>query len=489
MGFCSMIKKLSEGKIFLKVSNAEFIIERGEGWDSFGVRDPALLVDEDGFIYKNNGKFFLYYTGSSNGYVQKIGLSISEDGKTWRKLINPVLQHSNGICSTPWVIRCKDGLFRMYYREGKGVYIDEGLGIAVSEDGINFQRKKILISVYDIPEIYRCRTKFMGVMNFAKTLDGKNLVLFEAASKSFGERTQIFAVVSDDYENFKPFNRGYPIFTRDHVSSWFVDRVANPRLYTFPEAGLYMLVFNGSPFHTTRYSIGIAFSKDLTNWWEYKFNPILIPSEPAGNHHFSGRIEGGVFIKDEIVKQKEKLHLYFMSIPADARSHERGVIAMAEIKLANPPQEKISFSSFSEDDVSAENGKVYIRSNTDYFPRVILKNQSYITLIEKSIIEITLHQGNDIFRTKKSLFFLDGKEFGIINTFLKVFSKVLLKLKRVNLLPLLYSAIYSIISFFPRKRKERRLNLSEIFTDRYHDDLISIKVIKGKISLVFKKHF
>ncbi|MCX7735015.1 MAG: hypothetical protein N2254_09705 [bacterium] len=425
----------------LHVQSCSIVVRKGERgrWDSFGVRDPAILCDEDGFLKKVNSRYYMYYTASSNGYDQVSGLCFSESiDSGWVKYDQPVIRPSpsgwdSGISTTPWVVYCSDGYFRAYYRGGRYVYKDEGLGLAVSSDGINFEKvgDRPLISVWDIDDIARCKVKLMGVMNFAKTFDNKNLVLFEASSYRFNQRAQIFAVVSDKYDrNFAPFGDGYPLFSREHVSSWYVEAVANPRLYSFPKYGIYMLVFNGAPSKTI-YSIGIAFSRDLKNWFEYKYNPILIPSIFPPDYQYSARLEGGVFIKEELLQERDEITMFFMAIPLNSISHQNSVVALCKMKLLDMENidTKISYSAFSKRSIDFINRSIALRKNEEYFPRIFISGKIKFHSTKNALVAIKRYRDKDLFDVSELYIVYGGKKIKIHPIFLRILLRIVLKIE------------------------------------------------------------
>ena len=88
-------KSLTVSSVFTVLSPCNNIF----AWDSWGVRDIAILTDRDGFHHKDGDSMVFYYTGStSRGKLQQTGRAISRDsGKTWqRNPCTPVLRTSPG---------------------------------------------------------------------------------------------------------------------------------------------------------------------------------------------------------------------------------------------------------------------------------------------------------------------------------------------------------------------------------------------------------
>lgn len=92
------------------------VLHPSYGFDANGVMTASIL--------EVKGKTLLYYTGWSTGevtpYKHSIGVAVSNDGVKFDRSSLPVMQSSeieNFICSSPFVI--SDGVFRMWYISGK----------------------------------------------------------------------------------------------------------------------------------------------------------------------------------------------------------------------------------------------------------------------------------------------------------------------------------------------------------------------------------
>jgi predicted GH43/DUF377 family glycosyl hydrolase len=109
----------------------EPIISGGDGWDN------KIAASN---IQKIGSKYYLYYTGKSWLYDHKIGLAISDDGINWEKYSdNPILVPDKewegyGIY-WPTIIR-QDSVFKMLYMNSIGGV--SGFGRAYSVDGIHW---------------------------------------------------------------------------------------------------------------------------------------------------------------------------------------------------------------------------------------------------------------------------------------------------------------------------------------------------------------
>ena len=324
----------------LHFSRSKIVFNKGEPstWDDFGVRDPALLVDSNGYLVRDGNTIVMYYTGSTDeGLTQACGRAISnDDGQSWvRSQKDPVLSPRPGkwdgiVATTPWVIKMEDGTFHMYYCGGMRP-LHYQIGLAVSQDGIHFERKedRPILTSDDFRGMKTGKNILMAVLNMVRTAEGQFLLTFEANPKSNEHTIQIFGAISDDARNFKAMNNGHPIFTADQIESWPVTQIGNPRIILLDDGMTYMMAFNGF-YKSGLYAMGLAYTKDFKNWWEHPGNPILCPSGIPADSPFSGRIEGGIIVKEDLKKRNEPIRMFFMAIPRNTKSHGNSVIAVCE---------------------------------------------------------------------------------------------------------------------------------------------------------------
>lgn len=112
-----------------------------DAWDSLNVGPgPVIMI---------NGKYFMYYFGFRDKYgTWNIGLATSTDGVEWEKYPDPVIYGGDGwdnkIAASN--IQKVGSKYYLYY-SGKTWLYDHKIGLAISEDGINwvkFNRNPIL---------------------------------------------------------------------------------------------------------------------------------------------------------------------------------------------------------------------------------------------------------------------------------------------------------------------------------------------------------
>jgi len=364
------------------------ILSKGntDEWDNYGVRDPAVLYNQ----INGEDDLIVYYTGGNipKGIKQETGLFFYNDLlKKTIKHNNPILKTTHNqwdslVASTPWCIKINNK-YHLYYRGLTKHFKDDCIGLAISEDCINFKKfdKNPILKFSDFEDINFCKNKLMGVINVVKTFNKEYILTFEGTSKINEEQLQIFGAISKDGYNYKPLNNGYPIFSKNNVKSWNVDRVANPRIVRIESSKSYLLCFNGTE-KTGMYALGLASTKNFVDWTEIGGNPFLLPYGKPTNNPFSGRIEGGVFNKENILFDNE-YDLFFMSIPANAYSHENGVIGKTKVLLnSNCKTHLFIHNDYCNKSVFFEDDRIKIENNNS-FPIALHLQLSKISLIQK----------------------------------------------------------------------------------------------------------
>jgi hypothetical protein len=162
----------------------------------------------------------------------------------------------------------------------------------------------------------------MGVLNICR-VDESYLITFEGYETNYDQKGQIFGCYTKDWKSFQPANGGFPIFSARDVRSWPVKAVCNPRVFRVDDHW-YGLGFNGS--QEGEYSIGLALTKNFSDWFEHPSNPILVPRGWPSDDPMTGRLEGLCVDADAFATNQSKIKVLFMAIPYGARNHEKSVI-------------------------------------------------------------------------------------------------------------------------------------------------------------------
>lgn len=123
----------NDGKAWVKMNNIQPVLSPGSmEWESGGVSPGAVM--KDGEVYR------MYYAGqNSSRTVWATGLAVSTDGIHWERAVSqPVLaptpnEYPGIVCNSVLKV---NGIFYLYYAVGSNPKIY----VATSSDGINFQR-------------------------------------------------------------------------------------------------------------------------------------------------------------------------------------------------------------------------------------------------------------------------------------------------------------------------------------------------------------
>jgi len=238
-----------------------------------------------------NGRCFFYHDGGMgfwwNGVpgFNWIGLLTCDesqfDGKTFEPFIgNPVLTHGRfcdfdrlGMISPRAHII--DGRFHLYYcgvsyerfERGKAPVWRKGIGLAISDDGINFDK------VGHEP-VVRTPTPLAIGCPKVYLVDGRWHMLSVAAPIDRSEGFAVYLQTSDDPQRFDgPMER---VFEPGPAGAWDCRSIAAPACCYDEEDGYYYMLYGGCgrtwdyPF-----GIGLARSRDLRDWERHPRNPLI----------------------------------------------------------------------------------------------------------------------------------------------------------------------------------------------------------------------
>ena len=281
------------------------LIKSGSGWDSFGVRDPTLMINATGYLVRENEKYIMYYAGKDASGVGRIGRATSDDGIHWTKdPNNPVLEGTAGewdadAVNIGSVVKRGTNDYIMFY--GGKANNSYGIGIAESSDGINWTKysgNPILTA-----SNFNLDSPFSIVLPYTIKLSDGRWVMYMEGTKFFeGTECPIFAIygaLTDDNEGetgWTPLNSGDPVVEHDHPFTWDDHGVANPKICEI-EPGKYIIGYNGqqSDLH---WKLGFLYSTDLVNWKRYTENPVM--DLAADGEWDNYRIENALIAKDDI---------------------------------------------------------------------------------------------------------------------------------------------------------------------------------------------
>ncbi|MEJ2616299.1 MAG: hypothetical protein P8Z35_15180 [Ignavibacteriaceae bacterium] len=136
--------------------NIEIYIDWGSNWKDYfgnpilskapdisnvyGVIEPKILFENVGDVIYENGKYKMYYNGFRDQYGEwSIGLAVSDNGINWEKYNAPVLTPSgNEFQIVASSIIKLDNKYYMYYTNRNYPYYS--ICLAISQDGLNWQK-------------------------------------------------------------------------------------------------------------------------------------------------------------------------------------------------------------------------------------------------------------------------------------------------------------------------------------------------------------
>ena len=120
----------------------------GDAWDASQVIAPAVFKTDDGYV--------MYYSGTGRNARQQIGMATSDDGINWTKYDDPDtsddpyaesdpimvsdVEWEDDSIHQPRVVQLPSGEWLMIYRGNAEANFQMQLGLAFSEDGINWTK-------------------------------------------------------------------------------------------------------------------------------------------------------------------------------------------------------------------------------------------------------------------------------------------------------------------------------------------------------------
>ena len=118
------------------------VLTRGPSgsWDGGGV-DGASVV-------WNGTDYLMYYSGSNGTFVDGVGLAVSKDGIAWARYPgNPVVQGTAGTFDGYFVrypdVLLDDGQYHMWYTARSSPSLNDSIGYATSADGLHWTRSPV----------------------------------------------------------------------------------------------------------------------------------------------------------------------------------------------------------------------------------------------------------------------------------------------------------------------------------------------------------
>ncbi len=131
------LARSKDGLSFTKLPQPVLPVGPRGSWDERGAADPYVIT--------LNGKLYLYYLGQDRARRQRLGVAVSDDGISWKKLrSNPLLElgeagsfDEKGL-GEPAVWVSGGNYFMLYTGRDKTEH--RRMGIAISQDGVHWKK-------------------------------------------------------------------------------------------------------------------------------------------------------------------------------------------------------------------------------------------------------------------------------------------------------------------------------------------------------------
>ena len=214
------LTQLVDGSAFLQKANAPQICSDW-AWNEFGIRDPSLLMDQDGKpIVDESGRITLFFNARDSkrdkGGGTCVGIAHGTPESGWS--IHPMPVFSDGdYAAQGSVVQLAPDHFRMYYSP------DTLLGFAVASSVDGMAWKKLGDRLILKPGDFGIRR--MG-LPFVRRVHEDWIMLFEGVNNG---RFHIYQALSTDGVAWRPANGGRPIYSHEN-GSWDAYGQANPSL-------------------------------------------------------------------------------------------------------------------------------------------------------------------------------------------------------------------------------------------------------------------
>ncbi|MBM3286033.1 MAG: DUF2341 domain-containing protein [Candidatus Eisenbacteria bacterium] len=289
------------------------------GWDSYGLRDPMLMLDGRGRLATDDGQYVMYYRGneydpqfleSGDHIKRQIGRAVSTDGINWIKDQdnNPVLRlgesgsWDDGFIGSAWAIKNGDLDYRLYYDGYDGA--KSGIGLATSLDGVRWTKwsENPLLRARDWAGIDDSAA-VVAIVSVLKRDRGDYGLFVEVGPPA----RAIYGALSEDGIHFTPLNEGRALLTGS-PGEWDYLQVANPKVVEV-SAGKYIMGYNGRG--GLMHQLGFATSTDLVHWERYAENPVMFLGRSGAWD--GGRVENAFIAKDDL--GTDTVRMWFFGCP------------------------------------------------------------------------------------------------------------------------------------------------------------------------------
>lgn len=307
---------LTYSPLFDKYANNPIITKGVAGtWDGTGIRDPLLLVDSDGNMVKEDGKYIMYYNGRDPGIGAgdrtKIGRATSVDMITWvKEATNPVFADGN-YTAAGCVVKRGTGDYIMYYAYDGSTKFN----FATSVDGLIWVKNEVGNPIMEIADFAGGVT--MALPNVVE-IDGVQYMVFELYISDW----QIYMMKSTNWVDWELVGKLYT------PALGYFDSLtqANPSLYKIAD-NYFILIYNGQKVQDS-YDLAMLHSNNVESGWK-KLQNVPVLYNGADGLWDDTRIESGRVYRDSFGQPGMKL--FYFGLPTND-SFNGGAIGIAEMK-------------------------------------------------------------------------------------------------------------------------------------------------------------
>lgn len=225
--------------------------------------DASMTVD----VLPRDDHLQIFYVGTKDGH-DSIGIATNSregfDGTGWTDYAtNPVLSpgepgsYDSTHIVDPACVELEGRVYLYYSAIGDG---PDSIGLAISDDGLQFEKEQNPVLVGRAPEAVLVNDAVYMLYSLNHPNGGYAFHLATSPDgKQFREEGLVFAPAGEDWDGFS---------------------VVTPRV--FHEDGIFVMTYAGDDEEKDYpKSFGLAFSRDMRSWVRYPDNPVLSGGPPG----------------------------------------------------------------------------------------------------------------------------------------------------------------------------------------------------------------
>jgi predicted GH43/DUF377 family glycosyl hydrolase len=277
-----------------RLSNDPIVAPRGEGWESAGTFNPAVVV--------HDGRFVMLYRAQDAKGTSRLGYAESSDGVYFQRRPEPVLSpeadyEKDGGVEDPRLVEIEGTYYLTYTGYNKR---DAQLCLATSKDLIHWQRQGVILPAYK-GNWNVGWTKSGAIV--PEKIDGKYWMYFLGTT---AEKTDEMGLAySTDLAHWTEATKT-PVLARR--PGRFDSRVVEPGPPPILTKDGIVLVYNGADDKLV-YRVGIALfdRKDPTRLLSRSDVPMFVPEKPWEK---IGQVPNVVFVEGMVLRGSKYLFYY-----------------------------------------------------------------------------------------------------------------------------------------------------------------------------------